>query len=821
MLLPEDPRSRPERGVPIEELLAHGRFLRDMARALTRDDDAASELVQETWVQVLESPPRHGQNVRAWLALVLRRASWRRRQNHARHTASTSRELVEPSSPSELLAGADVRAAVAEELAALSEPLRDVVRLRFFDSLPPRDIARELGVPVNTVNSRLQRALARLRARLDQRLGSGAWIATLLALAHLRDGAARPIAATPSSRGGRESSPDGIAVRSVAPRAAAVLFAVGAVAISLPWRGTSAADGTDRTEGTLADDRSAAFGSSASEGIGDAPALAASSPAFAPEESRREPLSAPRPPFVPLDLRVVDPNGVGAGGARVFAIAEDAQRLELGTTDEHGRLRVELDERLFSPPTGSIFDDRAALKALHSAWATSDVYYVLRTSETLELSLGPAPVELRGRVRDASGAPVANAAIDVGRFPDIRMEGSTLVAKGRVLSRTDGEGNFAFTRVPPGPHPVYVASSGFAPALAHASGRTGEVLEVVLDRGARIEGTVRDADGAPVAGARVWAGCEEGLFEPEPVTCDGEGRYSLVAVNAGRTHLFACDPARPNQVDTRKAVLVPSVTEVWDPILSASPGLVLELVDESGAPLAGWLVNVASADGDWRVSAKADGAGRIVRHSVPAGPLTVQVVRSATRLVPASWARRVVEGREPTRIVVPAERPNVKIAGVLDASRLGTDLDPRVFLRLADDVLEIEVGVDPVSGRFEAAHLGAGTWVLRAAFAELGSLALGSVELEEGEARDLGVLLAPDVSHLDLLWSLRPDERLVIRHVIGDKLHTAAELASLPVAPIAVVPGELIVTRYGGSDVASWRMRVAPGSLLTLDLDAP
>ena len=61
----------------------------------------------------------------------------------------------------------DVSAAVA----ALEEPFRTAVVLRFWHGLPPRAIARRLGVPVNTVRSRIQRGLARLREQLDGRHG--------------------------------------------------------------------------------------------------------------------------------------------------------------------------------------------------------------------------------------------------------------------------------------------------------------------------------------------------------------------------------------------------------------------------------------------------------------------------------------------------------------------------------------------------------------------------------------------------------------------------------------------------------------------------
>src|SRR5262245_5348384 len=65
-----------ERPIPRgEDLLAHGRFLRALARSLVLDPQRADDLVQETWAAALESPPRHGAALGSWLARILRNLS--------------------------------------------------------------------------------------------------------------------------------------------------------------------------------------------------------------------------------------------------------------------------------------------------------------------------------------------------------------------------------------------------------------------------------------------------------------------------------------------------------------------------------------------------------------------------------------------------------------------------------------------------------------------------------------------------------------------------------------------------------------------------
>jgi RNA polymerase sigma-70 factor (ECF subfamily) len=66
------------------------------------------------------------------------------------------------------LVARDLRRLVAE----LPPDARAVVVLRYQEDLDPREIAQVLDLPLNTVKSRLQRALSALRARLASLEGS-------------------------------------------------------------------------------------------------------------------------------------------------------------------------------------------------------------------------------------------------------------------------------------------------------------------------------------------------------------------------------------------------------------------------------------------------------------------------------------------------------------------------------------------------------------------------------------------------------------------------------------------------------------------------
>jgi RNA polymerase sigma-70 factor (ECF subfamily) len=174
----------------LDELLAHRDFVRALARSLIRDPDRAEDIVQDTWVAALEHPPRRwagAAQLRSWLASVARNFA---RQTARRESRGLERER-RSAQPEGLPSAAEVvqreakRRAVVEAVLALDEPYRSALLLRYYHELPPRDIARRLALPVETVRTRLRRGLEKLRARLDaqQEGGREAWVAGLAAFA--------------------------------------------------------------------------------------------------------------------------------------------------------------------------------------------------------------------------------------------------------------------------------------------------------------------------------------------------------------------------------------------------------------------------------------------------------------------------------------------------------------------------------------------------------------------------------------------------------------------------------------------------------------
>ncbi len=154
---------------PAEALEAETRRLSRLARGLLYGEHDAEDAVQDAWLTVLRSQADGPRSLRGWLtgtvrglALTRRRAEARRR--HRERSAARGESIP---SAAHAAGRIEVLRLLLEAVDSLEEPYRRTIVLRFFDDLAPREIARDEGVPVNTVRSRVQRGLEQLRRRLD------------------------------------------------------------------------------------------------------------------------------------------------------------------------------------------------------------------------------------------------------------------------------------------------------------------------------------------------------------------------------------------------------------------------------------------------------------------------------------------------------------------------------------------------------------------------------------------------------------------------------------------------------------------------------
>jgi len=619
----------------------HAPFLRRLAFALVGEDAAADDLVQETWLAAARARGEAVRSPRAWLAGTTRRlaAGWRRARA-ARPEAPLGGEPVGPApEPAEVAEALDAERALLAALGDLEEPFRIAVWMRYREGLAPPEIAARLGVPLETVRSRLRRGLARLRKRLDG--GAGARGRHALVLAPLIDG-------TPFRRSIAASAAVPPFVAAAVMKKLVPLVAVLALA-TLGFLSRDALLGRAETPERSRDGAELARLDAAPPEVDERIATLAED-----GRARTEAAGTADAPDVPVDdgtwaltVTIVDEAGAPVPHHPVRVHGVRSGRLLFvpvpGTTDAAGKAVFEgLPDGVFRvEPDGC--DRVPAGRPIRSDDGEDQ-------SVTVTL-WGAVPV--RGLVTDVEGRPIAGAGLhsmwnrELGPLPV-----SVSDARGRLSARIGRR----FSIVAP----------GFL--------RTGEMrledlpqdddgvrsFEVALERAERtLAGLVVDAAGEPVPGALVSAsesrpteraGVVQSL-ESTAIT-DAEGRFRFAHGFAGeRAHLVVLARGfAPSQ-------LWLDADDVWDRqtiVLDGGRTIRALVRDEGGesmpdvrveAQLGRW----ASLDwmsSAWSMSASTDERGEVVFEAVPSAAVTLQASVGGWGRGPLRRAAEVVEAED-------------------------------------------------------------------------------------------------------------------------------------------------------------------------------
>lgn len=156
----------------LNEVLRERDFVHGLARRLLRDDDRAGDVAQEALVIASRETPRG--SLRGFLASVVRNLAASDLRSSARR-ARREREVARPESgvPSAqaIVEREEWRRRILRAVEELPASQREAILLRYFEGLPPRRIAKQLDIPVESVKTRIQRGLAKLRPRLEAEHG--------------------------------------------------------------------------------------------------------------------------------------------------------------------------------------------------------------------------------------------------------------------------------------------------------------------------------------------------------------------------------------------------------------------------------------------------------------------------------------------------------------------------------------------------------------------------------------------------------------------------------------------------------------------------
>ena len=183
--------------IAAQELLQHTEFVRRVARALSADEHGADDLVQETWLTAMTGRRPDAGKLRGWLAGVTRNLA---RQGNRGERRRTRREAVAASaerlpSTDDVVERMEMHRRVVTAVLDLPPSSREVIVLQYFEGLRPAEVSARLGVPVETVRTRVKRARERLRLELAGHHDSrGAYLTMLAALSAPEASTAAPLA---------------------------------------------------------------------------------------------------------------------------------------------------------------------------------------------------------------------------------------------------------------------------------------------------------------------------------------------------------------------------------------------------------------------------------------------------------------------------------------------------------------------------------------------------------------------------------------------------------------------------------------------------
>ena len=471
--------------IPLDTLLANLEGMRRLAYRLVRDPALAEDVAQDAVLVALSKGPRNRRNLRGWLNGIVRnvaRESQRSGIRRARHEGAVPPRREPPDPLSRTVQVAEQKR-LLDAVEGLPEPYRDAVWQRYFEPRTPRAIAREAGISVETVQTRLKRARAMLRAKLDA--------------AHDGDRRVWALALTPLAASGTSwvlpSLIGGVLVTTkmkVGALVALVLLAAGGL-----WWATSS------------DLRSDATGVSALPP--DATVEAGDEPEGGTLEGRKQaPGSA---------LKTDDSNGLRVAGRVV---------------DESEQPLTGVEIRVGRPEDAGVEAMRVVARSAtegHFAFSAPEGAMDLRV-----VASAPGRMDAVARVRPSEGAPLVLRLPSVPTYVFRFLDGETDQPLGGVrCDLVHAQGNLLWKRTfrtnPDGlmalPNPstdemerhlaVRITHPGYRPVLkldrparAHGYGTEARPRDVYLRRAPRLVFEARDSEGRTVADVRIraWAG---------------------------------------------------------------------------------------------------------------------------------------------------------------------------------------------------------------------------------------------------------------------------------------------------------------------------
>jgi RNA polymerase sigma-70 factor, ECF subfamily len=166
-------------------LTRHRRPVYNFILRFVGDKETAEDLLQEAFLRVIKGADAYKRQAKftTWLYTIARNlcVDQSRRRKHRKHASldapmsatEESGTLLDVIPSSEMASdrktvNKELHATMQRAIAALVEEQREVFLMREFLDMPFKQIAEVVGVPENTVKSRMRYALEKLRLELDE-----------------------------------------------------------------------------------------------------------------------------------------------------------------------------------------------------------------------------------------------------------------------------------------------------------------------------------------------------------------------------------------------------------------------------------------------------------------------------------------------------------------------------------------------------------------------------------------------------------------------------------------------------------------------------
>jgi RNA polymerase sigma factor (sigma-70 family) len=141
---------------------------------LTRNPQASEDLMQETmlaiWRKAAQYDPARGP-ASAWIFTIARNIwidAWRKQRRPELDPNDPALTAAPEPDAANLIEQRQSRDALHKAMQTLPKEQIELIRLSFFDEVSHSTIAKQLGLPIGTVKSRIRLAFGRLRTALEE-----------------------------------------------------------------------------------------------------------------------------------------------------------------------------------------------------------------------------------------------------------------------------------------------------------------------------------------------------------------------------------------------------------------------------------------------------------------------------------------------------------------------------------------------------------------------------------------------------------------------------------------------------------------------------